>query len=249
MQHIWYNQFICVGGFPIKKLFSFELFMSDLFVSGHLIPWVDFKEKFNLHDNDYFKWRQIISAIPQNWKNILTESEGLPPKIQHTLQLSRPLPVEKLTSKQLYILLIHKIKKKPTSQIKISQKIDDHTIDWRKVYIFGRKITIDSYGRMFHFKCSHNILFLNKVLFRMNISNTSLCSYCHIADETIVHLFAECEIVKNLWTDLSREFTEFIFPALTSKSVYFGFYDLDDIMVKHIHLIFKIAIYTKRDSG
>ena len=251
MQHIWYNQFIHVNGSPIKKLFSFELFTSDLFERGVIIPWAVFKEKFDLNENDYFKWRQIISAIPQNWKNILTESDGLinPPKIQHTLQLSRLLPIEKLTSKQLYILLIHKIKMKPTSQIKISEKIDDHDIDWRKVYIFGRKITIDSYGRMFHFKCSHNILFLNKALFKMNIKSTSLCSYCHHADETIVHLFAECEIVKELWTDLSREFTEFVFPVLTPKSAYFGFYDLDNIMVNHIHLIFKIAIYNKRDSG
>ena len=141
LQHIWYNQFIKIGGSPIKKLFHFELFMSDLFESGALISWVDFKERFNLLDNDYFKWRQIISAIPQNWKNKLTESDGLviPPKIQHNLQLSRPLPIEKLTSKQLYILLIHKIKKKPTSQVKISQKINDDNIDWRKVYIFGRK--------------------------------------------------------------------------------------------------------------
>ena len=214
--------------------------MSDLFQNGILIPWVDFKEKFDLLDNEYFKWRQIISAIPQNWKNILNASDGLlnPPRIQHVLQLSRPLPIQKLTSKQLYILLIHKIKKKPTSQIKISQKIDDLNIDWSKVYTFGRKITIDSYGRMFHFKCSHNILFLNKVLFNMHIKNTSLCSYCHNADETIIHLFAECEIVKNLWTDLNNHLTEFNFPTLTSKSAYFGFYELDDIMVNHIHLIF-----------
>ena len=83
----------------------------------------------------------------------------------------------------------------------------------------------------------------------MNIKNTSLCSFCYSADETIVHLFAECEIVKKLWTDLNREFTDFIFPVLTSKSAYFGFYELDDIMINHIHLIFKIAIYSKRESG
>ena len=89
--------------------------MSDLFQSGVLIPWIDFKEKFDLLDNEYFKWRQIISAIPQNWKNILNESDGLKPpppkkKIQHVLQLSRPLPIQKLTTKQLYILFIYKIK-------------------------------------------------------------------------------------------------------------------------------------------
>ena len=83
------------------------------------------------------------------------------------------------------------------SQLKISQIISDQNIKWNEVYNFGRKITIDSYGRMFHFKCSNNILFLNKALFKMNIQNTSLCSYFHTQDETMVHLFVECEIIKN----------------------------------------------------
>ena len=117
------------------------------------------------------------------------------------------------------------------------------------MYSFGRKITIDSYGHMFHSKCSHNILFLNKALFKMNLHNTSLCSYCHLTDETLEHLFAHCEIVKRLWTDLSNEFTEITFPVLTTKSAFFGFYECNDMLLNHIHLIFKIAIYIKREAG
>ena len=251
MQHIWYNQFIMISGQPIKKMFPFKLFMADLYESNALIPWAVFKVKFNLTDSEYFKWRQIIASIPQNWKAKVCENDEQPhpQKIQHVLQLSRPLPIEKLTSKQLYLLLVHNLKNPPTSQTNISQKLGEIEIDWGKVYSFGRKITIDSYGRMFHFKCSHNILFLNKALFRMNISNSSLCSYCHIFEETIDHLFAQCEIVKKLWIDLGNEFSGITFPTLTSKSAFFGFYELNDILMNHIHLIFRIAIYNKREAG
>ena len=102
MQHIWFNQFIIVSNRPIKKLFPFQLFVGNLFEDNVQIPCLAFKEKFNLHDNDYFKWRQVISSIPSNWKSIITNSDVQPnpPKIQHLLQLSRPLPLEKLTSKQ-----------------------------------------------------------------------------------------------------------------------------------------------------
>ena len=65
----------------------------------------------------------------------------------------------------------------------------------------------------------------------------------------MVHLFADCEIIKKLWTDLGNEFADFTFPNLTSKSAFFGFYELQDILINHIHLIFKIAVYNKREVG
>ena len=217
MQQVWYNQYLIVENKPIKKLFPFELFIADLYTINSLSTWEVFKSKFNLLNNDYFKWRQNIYAIPSIWKTQITEGvpSSNPPKSQHTLQLTRPLPLEKLTSKQLYLLFLHKIKKKTTSQIKISQIIGDQNIKWNEVYKFGRRITIDSYGRMFH----------------------------------LVHLFVECEIIKKLWADLGNEFADFTFPNLTPKSAYFGFYELQDILINHIHLIFKIAVYNKREVG
>ena len=114
MQHIWFNQYITVDNTPIKKLFPFELFITDLYDDCMLIPWEDFKNRFNLNGADYFKWRQIIAAIPSSWKACILSSATTPliPKVQHILQLSRPLPLEKLTSKQCYLLLIHKLTKK-----------------------------------------------------------------------------------------------------------------------------------------
>ena len=61
----------------------------------------------------------------------------------------------------------------------------------------------------------------------------------------MVHLFADCEIIKKLWTDLGNECADFTFPNLTSKSAYFGFFELQDIFINHIYLIFKIAVIIK----
>ena len=57
--------------------------MADLFERNALIPWAVFKVKFNLTDSEYFKWPQIISAIPQNWKAKVCENDEQPhpPKI------------------------------------------------------------------------------------------------------------------------------------------------------------------------
>ena len=148
--------------------------------------------KLKLPNNYYFKWIQILSAIPNRWKNNLKENAPLNVTIihtQHTLQVTRILPLNKLSSKQCYIILTHSLKAPPTSQQKISEILDSNNIDWPTVYPLGNRTTIDSYSRMFHFKCSHNILYLNKALFKMKITTTKICSLCKIANETIVHLF------------------------------------------------------------
>ena len=251
MQPIWFNQFIEVNNLPIKKLFPFSLFVSDMINShGTLLNWDEFKNKFNLENKDLFKWRQIISAIPSEWKGkIISHAPLQEPIFQHTLQLTRPLPLIKLTSKQIYLIFIHKIRKPPTSQTKINNLLSDQILKWDELYVFGRQISIDSYSRMFYFKCTHNILYLNSVLFKMKLVVSPLCSYCHREDETLVHLFFHCINTKQLWNSLASAFPVIELPALTPKSAFFGFHPLKDRLVNHIHLIFRIALYNKRESG
>ena len=91
---------------------------------------------------------------------------------------------------------------KPTSEEKIEQELGATDLIWSKIYMLGRRITLDSYSRQFHFKITHNVLFSNKALYRMNIVESSLCSYCNIEDETTVHLFSNCLVIKGLWGEV-----------------------------------------------
>ena len=250
-QTIWYNSFITISEQPIKRLFAFELFIHNIFDHGKLIPWTTFKTIHNLQNSDYFKWRQVLAAIPSTWKTKITQSQihvaQSPP--QHTLQLARCIPLEKLTSKLIYTILIHNKKNPPSSQGKLAEELNDPSIDWKSVYLSGRKISIDSYSRVFHYKCSQNTLYLNKMLFKMKIANSSCCSYCKIQDETIKHLFYECRIIKQLWENIKNAFIHLPLPDLTPRSAHLGFHLLQDSLVNHIHLIFKIAVYNQRSAG
>ena len=122
-------------------------------------------------------------------------------------------------------------------------------INSTNVYLLGRKTTLESYGRIFHYKCSQNILYLNKQLFRMKIKLSSLCSFCRSADETIPHLFYECQKTKILWANLKLFFNNIPLPDLTLRSAYLGFDLLEDLLINHIHLLFRIAIYSQRNFG
>ena len=52
----------------------------------------------------------------------------------------------------------------------------------------------------------------------------------------------------NTW-NLLRTKTKLTLPVLTPKSAFFGFHKIDDKLINHIHLIFKIAVYKNRNKN
>ena len=69
---------------------------------------------------------------------------------------------------------------------------------WEEIYTLTRKITIDSYSRIFLYKILNNILYVNKSLYRMKVLDSPLCCLCNAEDETIIHLFSKCLVTVNL---------------------------------------------------
>ena len=59
--------------------------------------------------------------------------------------------------------------------------------------------TSDTSLRWFQFRISHRILATNRFLFKLNMSPSEMCTFCHNHSETIFHLFIECQYVENLW--------------------------------------------------
>ena len=145
------------------------------------------------------------------------------------------------------------MREKPTSEIKIGEIINNpDEIDWSNAYTIARKTTIDSYSRIFHFKLSHNILYLNKILQRMHLTDTSLCSFCNVEEETIAHLYSRCTVTINIWSQLRIFFLSNLeLPLLTPQSAFLGFYYINDnkFIINQILLTFKIVIYKAREMG
>ena len=118
--------------------------------------------------------------------------------------------------------------------------------------MLGRKITLDSYSRQFHFKLTHNILFLNKALRRMNLVESSMCSYCKEEEETPIHLFAECQYVKGVWGQIQLYFmNKLVLEDLNPQGAILGWYNEDNsgILKNQILLIFKMIVYKDRELG
>ena len=154
----------------------------------------------------------------------------------------------KLSSKAIYKALVSNVFQRPSAQDTI-QKRTDRNIDWKKVYMIPRKCTIDSHTRIFQYKILNNILYLNDRLFKMNLVESEMCSFCKGEKETVEHLFLNCRIAKTLWTNICNLCKETMsFPVLSFKNIICGFTESSEqnICQNFVLLLFKKFLYQQR---
>ena len=170
-----------------------NLFICDLFDNdGNFLSWEVFSQKYNLDNVMRFKWTQIKNCIPENWRRSI--STDLTPFLDlcdfspHINVKARIIKINKLSSSEIYKILITNISKPPTSQKFFNNKFDVAE-KWKKVYLLPRFCTIDAYSRMFQYKILNNVLYLNDELFHLHLVDSPLCLLCNGAIENIEHLF------------------------------------------------------------
>ena len=252
-ESLCFNSFIKIDNLPITPSFFDtvdQIYLAQLFTNnGNFISWNDASRKFKL--SNYFKWIQIIHAIPTNWKALVKNSvvnlENCCFK-QHLVKGGKLFPINMLNTRFLYDIFIDNISIIPTSQ-RYFDRLFGPDLKWEKIYTLPHLVTVDTNARIFQFKLSHNTLFLNSRLFHLNYSTSSLCSLCQSFNETPIHFFCECRVTVDLWNELTLFFAPYInLDPLTPKSAMLGFFENnDDTLVKnHILLLFKLCVYKNR---
>ena len=174
-QVLWFNKFIQINRKPVfyKKFSSnnINFLMQLVDRNGVFKNWNTLKHEYDLQNNLYFQWMQLISAIPSNWKNIIKQNNDIntfTTTQHHFIRNSRVLTVQKATSKELYWILITTIEHKPTSQKYFEKKFTELSLDWKEIYMTPRIVSSNTYMRCFQYKVLNNVLFLNKKLFLFN---------------------------------------------------------------------------------
>ena len=123
-----------------------------------------------------------------------------------------------------YIKLLLSSGNTPTSQKHFGKVFPNENFDWKKIYILPRVVTIKTFQRNVQYKILHNILYLNNMLFTFGKRKTPLCSFCHLCDETITHIFLEYICVKQMWNRLRLLLiNNFSLSILTPQTAIFGF--------------------------
>ena len=141
----------------------------------------------------FFQSAQMNHSIPRRQKKIIFDysdsNENDLCQNYHVITGARILPLDKLSLKKIYSILIRNIVNKPTSNIYFEKLFENTTLDWNKIYLSPRLATIDTTLRSFQYKFLNNVLFLNKKLYTFEITNMALCLFCNTLEETPVHIF------------------------------------------------------------
>ena len=96
-----------------------------------------FKNK--IKDTHKIYWLQIIDALPKTWKDIILKDKGNAKSLvifdHHIVRNSQIHSPNKLTSKELYLILVKANTVKPTAQNYFENLFETSQLKWKK-YIF-----------------------------------------------------------------------------------------------------------------
>ena len=183
-------------------------------------------------------WKQYIKKTSKYTSMLVV-------KDPHLLMGSRIIIVKKLSSKELYSLLIFAINYQPTSQKYLDNLFPNIELPWKEIYLTVHKAAAISHLRCFNYKIINDVLYLNEKLFQFGKCQSPLCSFCFTEAEATLHVFHKCSVTKILWNQLLLFFeTDLDFPDLTPQAALFGFINESDnnlnIIQNHILLILKL---------
>ena len=138
----------------------------------------------------------------------------------------------------------------PTAQQSLEQAFDLNNVNWSKIHLLARVTTTEPSLRSFQYihVILHNTLYLNQCLFKFDIVDSPLCSFCKQENEALKLAVYGNYIYVSTWTS-SKNITQ---PSeWTPQVLILGVWDkkMQDLtLVNHLFLIFKCYIYLKRNE-
>ena len=182
----------------------------------------------------------IISMIPTKVKQLIRTAS-----IQKRIE---PMPerLERKNSKTIYRKLNNKDIQRPTSERKLEEQYNVDNENWKNIYKLPFLVTIDSKSRAFQFKINHNIYYTNQKLNQVAIKDSSQCSFCKGQEESLRHLFIECEFVQPIWSDLHNLMNERFRDDEKLFGKYENINDKNYDLLSHLTIIVKQSIHASR---
>ena len=108
--------------------------------------------------------------MPKSWKDTILKDKGIAKNLaifdHHIVRKSQICSLNKLTSKELYLILVDANTVKPTAQDYFENLFESSNFNWKKIYFLIHNTTLDAKARMFQYIVLHNTLYINKMLFK-----------------------------------------------------------------------------------
>ena len=252
LQPLWYNDSVKVGGKSTfyKRWFKNGIvYIYDLFdEKGQFLDFNYFQNVLKIQTT-FIEYQGIIQALRTEIYRL-----NLNRKEQNVIRPALPSALKVLLYNNKGCQRIYKIfcdnSDLPTAQRKWNNELLlPETFQWHKVYILPYKTTCDTNIRWFQYRLLQRILSTNTFLFKIGIAQNNTCSFCRTDTESLLHLFWDCNVVKNFWSDLTNWLKEDCVHInelnISKHDAIFGIYNRKqaDSVINLIVLLAKQFIY------
>ena len=242
-QSLWFNRLIRSKS---KKYFYYEswyeknvVVISDLLNPPH--PGHKLFEElildFDIPRSDRRKYNFLMKNIPLEWFNIT----ALTNVHVHDILTTKLITAKKVPCYAYNILNVQYLPDRRYNYWNECLAVPVPTF-WEKVHKANYFCTIDTKLRSFYFKIFHNTIALNAFLYKIKRKDSPNCAFCDNEEESIIHLFCDCDKVAPIWslllTTIKKHITDF---NLTNFQKLFGV--STDRFVTYLLLLAKYYIY------
>ena len=199
-QIIWYNSRILVENKPIlwKKLLRNGLiYIYQLFRDGKYKSFHQLNTEYGI---SIMQYNSLTMALPVDWKVYMCEltQKSFLPLLPCNYDIDCRLPN---LSRKIYqclngdIMLIH------TKMVKWNQELGTEwdLFEFGKLIGMVRRFTNYTKIRDFQYRFLQRAIITNIQLLRWKVIDSDLCTICGKEQETIQHLFYNCEVITKLW--------------------------------------------------
>jgi len=248
---MWNSSFMKVAGI-IKVKSSLQangfVYVKDLFNErGTMLGYEDFVAKYNTKVN-FVDFYSMTHSLKHEWKANVNFDRLVDVVDNPGKNLIIKITKNKKVCRQVYSDLIQKQRVRDKCEEKwYAQAVCNTEEDWKNLYSIPFNVTIESRLRSFQYQILKRSLVTNRFLFRCKITDSSLCTFCGKHEETIEHLFYDCQSIFRFWLEFSRRMpNEFNFTTfLTRKNVLLGNSQQPPIL-NHVCMLGKRYIYVTR---
>ena len=193
-QPLWYNKNIQINN---KSVFYQSWFNKGIIYFNDLLnedcsflTFEEFQHKFMIRTN-FITFMGIKTAIIR-YMRLFNMNDLLTPLIGPIIPFNIKIFIfTNKGSKNMYNLL-NKTNVEPTGKHKWNRIFFLQDLEWKNIYRLPFYCTQNSKLQWFQYRINHHIVVTNKFLFKIGKSDSQMCTFCDISEESILHLLWEC---------------------------------------------------------
>ena len=167
--------------------------------NGHLLTFEQLREQYNIKGT-FLDYQRLVRKIPNTWIDTINTSNVECNLLKYNVQRNCYLGLilkDKKGSRNIYDILVpvreQFINERWKTEIGNITEEEQRKVNSNLRYINEIKL------RDFQFKINNKILVTNSFLYKINKTDSHLCSFCRKDTESIHHLLCTCDKVREFW--------------------------------------------------